>query len=539
MALVCPECQKLSPEGATRCDCGHAFVATSNGTKKCPSCAETILVDARKCRFCGEFLNPADAPVGAAKLSVPAHMPVTVKAAVSLLMISEVLAAIAMTLPGFKAALNAATAVGLPANFGVALGFVVFGFLTFFAVMFVLRQNWARIAFIVISLLGAPFSVIGVLLNPNLSGVVQTVLALGVLCLVVMPSSTEWFKGPRHSTARVSNKVGPTVALLVLPFIISMVVLELQSRSALNPLLSRIAPSSEITAPALFKAQFTTTKGDFVVEVHRDWAPLGADRFYNLVRGGFFTTSAFFRVVPNFMVQFGLSANPEVNTVWRDANLIDDPVKESNKRGYITFAKSGKPNSRTTQLFINFKDNEFLDSQGFAPFGIVVEGMDVVDRLYNGYGETQEAGGRGPSSGRIESEGDAYISKNFPNMDRIKSAKISAEVAEPLVSNQPQLELLKYAWHREYDFAILEGQVRNISSQPLRNVEALASFYDADGGFITSSDSLIEYNPILPGQTSPFKVMQSWNPAMKKAGVAFKDLMGGSIPLRDAETKRN
>jgi len=199
MALVCPKCQNLSSEGAILCDCGYAFVVSSTGTKKCPSCAETILVDARKCRLCGEFLNPTDAPVGAAKPSVAVHMPNTVKAAVSLLMISQVLAANAMTLPGFKAALNAVTALGLRANFGLALGFVVFGCLTFFAVMSVLRQNWARIAFIVISLLGAPFSLIGMLLNPNLSGVVPTVLALGVLCLVVMPSSTERFKSGRFA----------------------------------------------------------------------------------------------------------------------------------------------------------------------------------------------------------------------------------------------------------------------------------------------------------------------------------------------------
>ncbi|HYL38273.1 MAG TPA: peptidylprolyl isomerase [Bryobacteraceae bacterium] len=189
---------------------------------------------------------------------------------------------------------------------------------------------------------------------------------------------------------------------------------------------SLLSPSTlKAKAPAVFKAQITTTKGDFVVEVHRDWAPIGADRFYNLVRGGFFTNAAFFRVVPNFMVQFGLSANPAVNNAWRNANLIDDPVKQSNKRGYVTFAKTGMPNSRSTQLFINFKDNVFLDPQGFAPFGMVTEGMDVVDKINSQYGET-------PDQGRITAEGDAYISKNFPNIDRIKSAKVlPAEVAAP------------------------------------------------------------------------------------------------------------
>ena len=170
-------------------------------------------------------------------------------------------------------------------------------------------------------------------------------------------------------------------------------------------------------APAMYKAQFTTTKGDFVVEVHRDWAPLGADRFYNLVKNGFFTNAAFFRVVPGFVVQFGLNANPAVNQVWQKANIIDDPVKQSNKRGTITFATAG-PNTRTTQLFINFSDNTPLDAQGFAAFGTVTEGMDtVVDKIYSGYGQR-------PDQGRITNEGDAYISKTFPNIDKIKAAKI-------------------------------------------------------------------------------------------------------------------
>jgi peptidyl-prolyl cis-trans isomerase A (cyclophilin A) len=170
-------------------------------------------------------------------------------------------------------------------------------------------------------------------------------------------------------------------------------------------------------APDVFKAEFTTTKGTFIVGVHRDWAPLGADRFYNLVRAGFFTDAGFFRVVPNFMVQFGLSANPAVNKAWENSNFRDDPVKESNKRGYITFAKTGAPNSRSTQLFINFKDNAFLDSQGFAPFGTVVEGMDVVDKINSAYGER-------PDQGRITAEGKAYLDKNFPQLDRITAAKV-------------------------------------------------------------------------------------------------------------------
>ncbi|HEX4592817.1 MAG TPA: peptidylprolyl isomerase [Bryobacteraceae bacterium] len=169
-------------------------------------------------------------------------------------------------------------------------------------------------------------------------------------------------------------------------------------------------------APDNFKVQFTTTKGNIVIDIHRDWAPLGADRFFNLVKNGFFTDAAFFRVVPNFIVQFGLGANPAVNMVWQKANIHDDPGKESNRRGTLTFATAG-PNTRTTQLFINLKDNGPLDSQGFTPFGMVTEGMDVVDKIYPGYGER-------PDQGRLTSEGKAYVDKNFPMLDRITAAKV-------------------------------------------------------------------------------------------------------------------
>jgi peptidyl-prolyl cis-trans isomerase A (cyclophilin A) len=170
-------------------------------------------------------------------------------------------------------------------------------------------------------------------------------------------------------------------------------------------------------APDEYDVTFTTTKGDFVVHVTRAWAPLGADRFYNLVKHGFFTDAAFFRVVPGFIIQFGLSANPAVNKVWQSANIKDDPGKQSNKPGYVTFATAG-PNTRTTQLFINFGSNAFLDSQGFSPFGQVTSGMDVVQKLYAGYGEK-------PDQGAITSQGKAYLDKNFPNIDYIKSATIA------------------------------------------------------------------------------------------------------------------
>jgi peptidyl-prolyl cis-trans isomerase A (cyclophilin A) len=184
--------------------------------------------------------------------------------------------------------------------------------------------------------------------------------------------------------------------------------------SLLNP------ASLTAKAPAVFKAQFTTTAGDFAVEVHREWAPRGADRFYNLVRSGYFTNAAFFRVVPGFVVQFGLNADPAVNKVWDHATIQDDPVVQSNKRGNLVFATAG-PNTRTTQLFINYADNARLDGMGFAPFGTVVTGMDVVDKIYPGYRES-------PRQDLITNQGDSYLKANFPKMDKIKLARIVSAV---------------------------------------------------------------------------------------------------------------
>ena len=172
-------------------------------------------------------------------------------------------------------------------------------------------------------------------------------------------------------------------------------------------------------APDTFKASFDTSKGVFVIEVHRDWAPLGADRFYNLVKNGFYDDIRFFRVLDGFMAQFGMSGDPNIQRVWGNNNFKDDPVKQSNKRGYVTFAKSGAPDSRSTQLFINFQDNGRLDSQGFAPIGQVVEGMDVVDKLYSGYGRNNV-----PDQGRITAEGNAYLTKDYPKLDFIKKATV-------------------------------------------------------------------------------------------------------------------
>jgi cyclophilin family peptidyl-prolyl cis-trans isomerase len=191
-----------------------------------------------------------------------------------------------------------------------------------------------------------------------------------------------------------------------------------------TPARSLLDPSTmKSKAPETFKAKFTTTQGDFVLEVTRAWAPIGADRFYNLVRGKFFDGSPFFRVIPGFMVQFGLNTNPKVSAVWMTQDLQDEPVKQSNKRGFISYAKAG-PNTRTTQMFINYGDNSRLDPQGFSPFGEVIEGMDVVEKFNSEYGDN------GSSQGGIQQLGKAWLDKNMPKVDYIKTAVI-VPVAPP------------------------------------------------------------------------------------------------------------
>jgi len=169
-------------------------------------------------------------------------------------------------------------------------------------------------------------------------------------------------------------------------------------------------------APATYKAKFDTSKGPFVIEVHRAWAAKGADRFYNLVKNGFFDDARFFRVVPDFMVQFGINGDPAIQKNWANANIPDDPKNQSNKKGFVTFATRG-PNTRTTQVFVNFKDNGFLDAQGFTPFGEVISGMEVVEKITSQYGEK-------PNQGTIQSEGNAYLNKDFPKLDFVKKATI-------------------------------------------------------------------------------------------------------------------
>lgn len=176
------------------------------------------------------------------------------------------------------------------------------------------------------------------------------------------------------------------------------------------------------TAPSVYTVRFETTKGSFDVEVRRDLAPHGADRFYNLVRVGFYDGAAFFRNIRGFMVQFGLNGDPAVTAAWRQARIPDDPVVASNVRGTVSFAMSG-PNSRTTQVFINRANNARLDAMGFAPFGRVVDGMDVVEALYDGYGEGAPRG-RGPSQARIQAEGNAYLRARFPKLDYVVTAVI-------------------------------------------------------------------------------------------------------------------
>jgi peptidyl-prolyl cis-trans isomerase A (cyclophilin A) len=185
------------------------------------------------------------------------------------------------------------------------------------------------------------------------------------------------------------------------------------------PAATDLTDPSKLTekAPDTFKVKFDTTKGAITIEVTRSLAPNGADRFYNLVKAGYFKDIAFFRVIPGFMAQFGMNGDPKLTAIWNHANIQDDPVKGSNTRGTITFAQTAMPNSRSAQFFINFGNNSRLDGQRFAPFGKVTEGMDVVDKINGEYGEA-------PNQGAIESQGNAYLKKSFPNLDYIKSATI-------------------------------------------------------------------------------------------------------------------
>jgi len=191
--------------------------------------------------------------------------------------------------------------------------------------------------------------------------------------------------------------------------------------TAVNPKLKNPAALAE-HAPATYRARVDTSQGVFVIEAHREWAPLAADRFYNLVKNGFYNDARFFRVLSGFMAQFGLNGDPDVQRAWTNAGLPDEPTKQSNLRGFVSFARESSPNSRYTMVFINYKDNSYLDTEGFPPFGQVVAGLDVVDKLYGGYGRTNV-----PDQHRITSEGNAYLSAEYPKLDYIRRATIESQ----------------------------------------------------------------------------------------------------------------
>jgi cyclophilin family peptidyl-prolyl cis-trans isomerase len=178
-------------------------------------------------------------------------------------------------------------------------------------------------------------------------------------------------------------------------------------------------------APEIYRVKIDTNKGSFTLEVTRALAPLGADRFYHLVASGFYDDSRFYRVIAGRFAQFGIAGNPQVAQVWRSESFPDDPVRATNTRGTFAFAMTG-PNARTTQIYINVTDQPRQDADGFAPFGKVVEGMDVVDKLYSGYGETSGGGMRGGKQGKLFEEGNAFLDREFPLLDKLQRARLTA-----------------------------------------------------------------------------------------------------------------
>lgn len=189
-----------------------------------------------------------------------------------------------------------------------------------------------------------------------------------------------------------------------------------------QPKTDSATPAKLEHAPDVYKVKVETSKGDFVVQINKEWAPLGAERLFQLVQSGFYDQARFFRVLPGFMVQFGINADPKTSALWQNMTIPDDPVKQSNTRGRLTFAKRG-PGTRTTQVFINYADNSRLNADGFAPLGEVVSGMEVVDKIYSGYGEGYP-GGNGPRQDLMQTQGNAYLELNFPRLDYIKKASL-------------------------------------------------------------------------------------------------------------------
>lgn len=202
-----------------------------------------------------------------------------------------------------------------------------------------------------------------------------------------------------------------------------------------NHAVSTAAPAA---VPGVFRVRVETSAGDFVIEAHRDWAPNGVDRLHELVQAGYFDDSRFFRVVPGFIAQFGIAGDPKVASAWRNRAIPDDPVIQSNKRGFLGYAMTG-PGTRVTQIYINLADNTRLDAQGFAPIGQVVCGMEVVDKLYSGYGETSGGGMRAGKQQKMFEEGNAWLDREFPRLDKLLRAKIVSSRAASGIRNCPEV----------------------------------------------------------------------------------------------------
>jgi peptidyl-prolyl cis-trans isomerase A (cyclophilin A) len=249
-----------------------------------------------------------------------------------------------------------------------------------------------------------------------------TALAVaGVVCMAMQVSAQTPAQAPAQPKASAAPKTGAgakTGAAAARPY----------DRVLLRPALLKDK------APETYQVKFSTTRGDFTLTVTRAWAPIGADRFYNLVKHHFYDNATVFRVVPGFVAQFGLSAYPPVSAAWKNANLKDDPVTQSNKKGYITFATAG-PNTRTTQVFINLVDNERLDKMGFAPFGQVTAGMHAIDLFYDQYGDAS-----GPDQDQIEKQGKPYLDKGWPKLDIINSATLIGEATAPVAKKAPTVK---------------------------------------------------------------------------------------------------
>lgn len=219
------------------------------------------------------------------------------------------------------------------------------------------------------------------------------------------------------------------VALLFVPGLMGALACRGESRPAESAPEVGLPPAATSEAPATFRVRFETSKGAFVLEAHRAWAPRGVDRLYNLVQSGFFDNTRFFRAVTGFMVQFGVHGDPAVNAAWENLAIPDDSVAESNTRGRMSFAMAG-PGTRTTQVFINLVDNRALDGMGFAPVGEVIEGMAVIDSLYAGYGDGPPSG-FGPDQMRLMREGNAYLEREYPRLDFIRTARLVTEASAP------------------------------------------------------------------------------------------------------------